>query len=202
MEWLQVTSGLQQAILMPWNAAVRVIIHIADAPAHGKIYHDITYSDRYQQGDPSGLDVCELMQEIAKQGIDYYFVRLSPDTDIMTAKMKAAYESARVNEYQQFMIHDVFGQPVDLTVMSSPLTPSPVVPPSGVLTAGPSTPVNRKPRTFNFRHVGVDSSPSASPPSRRAPAGSPVDSNLRNAQRLEGILTTSIIGSAQRRVKG
>lgn len=36
-----------------WRSRTKLIIHIADAPCHGKRYHDV--DDHYPTGDPDGL---------------------------------------------------------------------------------------------------------------------------------------------------
>lgn len=49
------------------------MIHIADAPCHGKKYHGVVTSDRYPEGDPGGRQLDDLMHMMAKQNIFYYF---------------------------------------------------------------------------------------------------------------------------------
>ncbi|CAG8738494.1 6077_t:CDS:1, partial [Dentiscutata heterogama] len=49
-----VLGGLDAAITqMTWSNATRVLIHIGDAPPHGRRFTDLT--DRYQDGDPNEL---------------------------------------------------------------------------------------------------------------------------------------------------
>ena len=46
-------GGWRQALDLDWKAGTRVLIHITDAPCHGKKYHDC--GDSYPSGDPDGL---------------------------------------------------------------------------------------------------------------------------------------------------
>merc|ERR1712137_360049 len=48
-----VVGGLRHVVDRDWVASTRVVIHIADAPCHGSVYHD-GLGDNYPNGDPSG----------------------------------------------------------------------------------------------------------------------------------------------------
>ena len=60
-----------------------MIVHIADAPCHGSKYHD-GVGDDYPSGDPSKTSHHDLMEEIAKRGIQYYFGHIN---ERLTSKM-------------------------------------------------------------------------------------------------------------------
>jgi len=62
---------------------MQVIVHIADAPCHGRKYHD-GVGDIYPSGDPAKTSHHDLMEEIAKRGIQYYFGHIN---ERATAKM-------------------------------------------------------------------------------------------------------------------
>ena len=62
---------------------MQVIVHIADAPCHGRKYHD-GVSDHYPSGDPAKTSHLDLMEEIARRGIQYYFGHIN---ERATAKM-------------------------------------------------------------------------------------------------------------------
>lgn len=62
---------------------MQVIVHIADAPCHGRKYHD-GVGDHYPSGDPAKTSHHDLMEEIARRGIQYYFGHIS---ERATAKM-------------------------------------------------------------------------------------------------------------------
>ena len=47
------------------------MIHIADAPCHGTKYHGV--DDTYPNGDPAGITHEQMMQEVSRLGIQYWF---------------------------------------------------------------------------------------------------------------------------------
>lgn len=79
-----VAGGLVQALRLEWDDAdVKLIVHIADAPAHGDWFHAPYVSDEYPEGDPSGLDPLVSMQFLSQQDFDYTFIKISSSTDTM-----------------------------------------------------------------------------------------------------------------------
>lgn len=87
-----VAGGLRQAHTLNWNRAdLCLLYHIADAPAHGMLYHDEDISDRYPEGDPFGLDPATILRQFAKEGFHYTFVRITHHTDKMTDIFENAY---------------------------------------------------------------------------------------------------------------
>jgi hypothetical protein len=73
---------------------VRQVIHIADAPAHGNMFHDIHVSDRYPHGDPNNQDPCAFIHRMSEQGIDYTFIRIHNSTDTMLEAFHNSYTSS------------------------------------------------------------------------------------------------------------
>ena len=50
-----VSSGVQKALELEWTAETRLVVHFADAPAHGRAYPDLpsgTEMDRWPDGGP------------------------------------------------------------------------------------------------------------------------------------------------------
>jgi hypothetical protein len=79
-----VATGLQHVSELDWSEAdVRAVVHIADAPAHGRAFHGAGVSDRYPGGDPSALDPCDYIRGFAVRNIDYTFVKINDSTDKM-----------------------------------------------------------------------------------------------------------------------
>ena len=91
-----VAGGLMNAVemLRGRTTGVRQVIHIADAPAHGKTFHDIHVSDRYPQGDPDGRDPCNFIHQLSDLNIDYTFVRVHNSTDTMLEAFHNSYTSS------------------------------------------------------------------------------------------------------------
>ena len=52
-----------------------MLIHIADAPCHGKMYHSV--NDNYPGGDPAGISHESMMQQVVRLDIQYWFGYIS-----------------------------------------------------------------------------------------------------------------------------
>jgi hypothetical protein len=90
-----VASALRQAHTLSWSDSdVRMLYHIADAPAHGTLYHEGDVSDRYPEGDPLGLDPSSILRQFAKEGFHYTFVRITRHTDCMTEIFEKMYRKS------------------------------------------------------------------------------------------------------------
>lgn len=80
-----VSWGLFHASKLSWDHAnVRLIYHIADAPAHGDFYTRGHVTDRFPEGDPKFLDPRQMIREWSLRGYHYTFVRITHLTDTMT----------------------------------------------------------------------------------------------------------------------
>ena len=88
-----VANGLFRALHMEgWNDAdVKIVFHIADAPAHGSAFHDPRVSDRYPRGDPDGLDPRDSVEKMSFLDIHYTFVKIDPSTDTMIEQFHNCY---------------------------------------------------------------------------------------------------------------
>lgn len=79
-----VAGGMERARQLNWaDADVRSVFHIADAPAHGREYHDIGVSDRYPRGDPDGISPKNIIGSFSSLGVDYTLIRVNRTTDKM-----------------------------------------------------------------------------------------------------------------------
>ncbi|KAF0340284.1 kinase-like protein [Gigaspora margarita] len=81
-----VLGGLNAAITrMTWSNSTRVIIHIGDAPPHGRRYHtdnNFEYDD-YPEGDPNGLTAESVLEKMQSKNILYHFGRINDTTSLM-----------------------------------------------------------------------------------------------------------------------
>jgi len=72
-----VFGGLQEVQRLSWseNAGTRVLFHIADAPCHGRAYHDFTHSgaDDFPGGDPRGRSLSSLLGWLKENKVLYVF---------------------------------------------------------------------------------------------------------------------------------
>jgi len=79
-----VAGGLDRVCGLTWGPSdVRMIFLIADAPAHGRIYHTPRVSDRFPDGDPDGKDPRDSLRHLAQQEVEFTFVRITSSTDMM-----------------------------------------------------------------------------------------------------------------------
>jgi hypothetical protein len=106
-----VAGGLQKALNVPWKEeATKIVLMVADAPAHGKEYHAVGMKDSYSEGDPTGLVPVDQIKEMARRGFDFYFIKCNTSTDDMLRLFATAFEDGRANENQAFCVLDLTPQ--------------------------------------------------------------------------------------------
>lgn len=105
---MQVAGALNKVLSVNWEADTRIVLMVADAPCHGTSFHDC--DDSHPGGDPSGLDPLHLIKEVARRGMDFYFIRCANIVDKMLTQFAAAFEGARANDNQIFSILDLQSQ--------------------------------------------------------------------------------------------
>lgn len=90
-------GGLKLALLQDWTeeASKRVFI-ISDAPCHGREYHNCR--DDYPNGSPDGLKLEDLMKEFCKKDIEFQFIKLNNNCDIMIEIMKKSHQEIEVTD--------------------------------------------------------------------------------------------------------
>lgn len=110
-----VAGGLSQLRNLSWRSGdVNMIVHIADAPPHGRQFHSPRISDRFPRGDPNGIDPCHLMFYFSTQGYDYTFVKINDTTDTM------------IDVFNNCYVHNALFRVVDLRPQAhEPITPPP-----------------------------------------------------------------------------
>ena len=65
-----VAGGIFAGLNMSWRSNARYAVLIADAPGHGKQYHEDDVEDDYKNGDPNGHGLEDLMRDYAKKNIN------------------------------------------------------------------------------------------------------------------------------------
>jgi hypothetical protein len=108
-----VAGGLQKLIGLSWSAAadVRQVLFVADAPAHGTQYHDISISDEYPEGDRTGLNIEDQLTLLASKCIGFTVFRMNSHNDIMFTAMQSAYQRGRIPGHNaNFIVADVAEQ--------------------------------------------------------------------------------------------
>jgi hypothetical protein len=74
--------------------AVKLIFHVADAPAHGIAFHEAGYSDDHASESPSKLDT--QVATAAKNGVSYSFLRINDSTSTMLKRFAEVYHASAV----------------------------------------------------------------------------------------------------------
>ena len=112
-----IAGGLQHLKDLNWNADIKLIVHIADAPPHGLSFHSPRISDRFPQGDPTGINPMHLLFYFSTQGYDYTFVRINASTDTMIDQFHNCYAHNAL-----FRVLDLVSQTrnQDMTLMLGP----------------------------------------------------------------------------------
>lgn len=107
-----VAHAMMNAHHMDWREAdVKMVVHIADAPAHGLQFHPSSVSDRYPRGDPDGLDPRDYVERMSFLDIDYTFVKINRTTDTMIEQFHNCYGNGGV-----FRVIDLQPQAYDRTL--------------------------------------------------------------------------------------
>lgn len=87
-----VAGGLFHVRELSWeDDAAKTLIHIADAPPHGRQFHDAWVSDRFPGGDPNERNSLYVMGTLSEDNIDYTFIKITDTTNIMLQKFQDVY---------------------------------------------------------------------------------------------------------------
>ncbi len=78
-----VLGGLHVVRGLDWQSQTRILYHFADAPAHGREFHDSRGTDDYPDGDPNGLKANEILADLVNLKTQYFFGKIKDRTDIM-----------------------------------------------------------------------------------------------------------------------
>jgi hypothetical protein len=139
-------------INFPPGRSTRLLLHIADAPCHGRAFQTAAAaartSDRYPDGDPLGRSVEELLGQLAAKQVFYYFGRINSSTDRMVAAFADLYGWAELTVCdlsRTDLFFDVVVSAASMTVTRSILQSSPVK--RGIEKPANAAPFNRVPRS-------------------------------------------------------
>ncbi|KAN0079115.1 kinase-like protein [Elaphomyces granulatus] len=92
-----VLGGIRQALNATWKQRTRCIIHIADAPPHGRtLQNKPDSSDSYPNpgSEPHGLTHEPLLRQMIGLNINYALLRINHSTDLMAFTFSQAYAAA------------------------------------------------------------------------------------------------------------
>ncbi|KAG2163027.1 hypothetical protein VTO58DRAFT_110482 [Aureobasidium pullulans] len=88
-----VLGGIYQALQASWKQQTRCMVHIADAPPHGRGLHDLKDQDDYYLpgSEPHGLTYKPLLNKLVQLNINYAFLRIKCYTDRMALVFAQVY---------------------------------------------------------------------------------------------------------------
>lgn len=87
-----VATAMERTLHQDWlDSDVKIVFHIADAPAHGTMFHAPHVSDRFPSGDPNGLDPRDFVERMSFLNIHFTFVRIHKSTDTMIEEFYNCY---------------------------------------------------------------------------------------------------------------
>ncbi|XP_065191603.1 alpha-protein kinase vwkA-like [Sycon ciliatum] len=78
-----VMTGFEVALKLSWKGSIKLVIHIADQPGHGLMYHHRDVIDTYPGGDPIGRSHVDMMRMMACNNIQYCFGVITKHTGKM-----------------------------------------------------------------------------------------------------------------------
>jgi hypothetical protein len=87
-----VAMALFTVLHLNWTGDMKFVVHITDAPAHGTQFHTVALSDRFPLGDPEGRDPRDSVEKFSFLNINYTFVKISRDTDMMIREFERCYK--------------------------------------------------------------------------------------------------------------
>lgn len=85
-----VAGAYKRVSSLQWDATIRAVFHIGDAPAHGYMYHEEHITDDHPEGHPT-IDILREVRDLAYKQVDLTLFRLNRSTDILYKLMKTQY---------------------------------------------------------------------------------------------------------------
>lgn len=94
-----IAFAFELALKKKWNSNARYAILIADAPCHGKKYHEENLIDYYPNEIPNRRNIEELIEELIEtKAVSLFCIKLNDTTDIMFNIFKKIYENKKNNK--------------------------------------------------------------------------------------------------------
>ena len=86
-----VNGAFQKVLAMEWQGQAKMIVHIADAPCHGRDFHNA--DDNHPNGHKDDVAWDQIFKEIVNQHMDYLLLKINYQTDKMFDKFKEIAEA-------------------------------------------------------------------------------------------------------------
>jgi len=94
-----IACAMELALKKSWKNNARFAILFADAPCHGRKYHDEGLSDNFPNGVEGRRNIEELIEELAKKNVSLYCTEINQDTKIMYQIFKDIYNKYNKCEF-------------------------------------------------------------------------------------------------------
>jgi len=95
---------------LSWMKPTRIMLHLCDAPCHGKQYYDYNALDYFPNGDPNELKIDQLLKKISSEKkIKYFFIEIThkeTDRKGKTKKMIDEFNKVLVSLGEKKIIHN------------------------------------------------------------------------------------------------
>ena len=90
-----VAGGLQQAFQsIEWKSKYKLICLVADAPAHGKRFHDESVSDDY----PADETAAKWVEKLAQENYSFVALEFTKYTNVMYNEFQKIYEENKMGK--------------------------------------------------------------------------------------------------------
>jgi hypothetical protein len=99
-----VSWAMENALNKEWKNNARFLVFVADAPDHGREYHDSYLDDSYIDGIPGRKNLTETIEKLAKNYVSLFCMKISYLTDEMLQMFENVYKKY---EKCEFLIVDM-----------------------------------------------------------------------------------------------
>jgi hypothetical protein len=99
-----VSWAMENALNKEWKNNARFLVFVADAPDHGRAYHDSYLDDSYIDGIPGRKNLTETIEKLAKNYVSLFCMKISYLTDEMLQMFENVYKKY---EKCEFLIVDM-----------------------------------------------------------------------------------------------
>ena len=105
-----VNGAFQKALfVIEWKNPVRLLVHIADAPCHGKKFHNC--DDSFPQGHKSDLPWEKIFEKLVELRLDYLFLKIGDITDQMFLLFKEIAQKNGSDTYELSFQQELVSDP-------------------------------------------------------------------------------------------
>ena len=94
-----VAGTIEMALNKKWKSNSRFAILVADAPCHGKKYHNIEI-DIYPNGDPLDRNIEKLIEDLAVKNVSLFCMKIKSCTDKMYEIFGSIYNKYKDCQFQ------------------------------------------------------------------------------------------------------